>query len=75
MRLLALASLMHGCASLKAGWARVTWAEGKVSPVVACTARIDAEGDVAMECVPLNKVETDLLWKRERQRAAAGGEL
>lgn len=74
MRLALLAVLASSCASLNTGWARVTWTEGKVSPVVACTARIDAEGDVAMECTPLNRMETDLLWKRERAREG-GGEL
>lgn len=69
MRLALLLLVLSSCASLNTGWARVTWTEGKVSPVVACTARIDAEGDVAMECTPMNKLETDLLWKRERQRS------
>lgn len=67
MRLVPL-MLLASCASLRTGWARVTWTEGKVAPVVACTARIDAEGDVAMECVPMGKMETDLLWKKEKER-------
>jgi hypothetical protein len=66
--------LLASCASLNTGWARVTWVEGRVSPVVACTARIDAEGDVAMECVPMGKAQAELLWRGE-QRRTQGGEL
>lgn len=73
MKTVALAALLlSGCASLRTGWARVTWVEGKVSPVASCTARVDAEGDVVMVCVPLGAVESDLLWKRERDRATTG---
>ena len=66
--------LLASCASLKTGWARVTWTEGKVSPVVLCTTRIDAEGEIAMECVSLGKAETELMWRREKSRTH-GGEL
>lgn len=69
---LVIALLAPGCSALKAGWARVEWVDGKVSPVVSCTARVDAEGDVVMVCAPLNEVEADLLWKREKRRNTTG---
>lgn len=68
--LAALAS--SSCAALRAGWARVEWTAGGVTPVVACTARIDSEGEVALICTPLNEAESDLLWKRERRRSTGG---
>ena len=39
------------------------------------TLGVDAEGEIAMECTPLNTIETDLLWKREKRRMGATGEL
>jgi len=67
MRLAALL-LLSSCASLRAGWARVTWVDGGVVPESACTARIGAEGDVEMVCVRLNSIQRDLLFKSERKR-------
>lgn len=72
MRVALLALLLSGCASLRTGWARVTWIDGGVSPVASCTARVDAEGDVVMVCAPLGAVESDLLWQREKRRATTG---
>jgi len=72
VRFFALALLLSGCASLRTGWARVTWVEGKVAPVVSCTSRIGAEGDVELVCAPLTPFETDLLWKREKRRTTQG---
>lgn len=66
--------LLSGCAALKAGWAQVTWVEGKVSPAVSCATRINAEGDVEMICSALNSFEADLLWRREKQRTKPPGE-
>lgn len=69
-----LAVVSSGCASLRAGWARVTWVSGGVSPEVACSARVNAEGDVEMVCIPLNEVQRDLLYRSEKKRTQ-GGEL
>lgn len=69
---LAVLLLLSSCASLRTGWARVTWVEGGVVPESACTARIGAEGDIEMLCVPLNKVQSDLLYKSERRRVTGG---
>lgn len=63
---------LSSCAALKTGWARVTWVSGGVTPAVVCTTRIDSEGEIAMECRPLNKIETDLMWRREKARAIGG---
>ena len=70
--LLVVMMLSSSGAALKTGWARVTWTAGGVSPSVVCTARIDAEGEVAMECRPLGKVENDLMWRKERARVIGG---
>lgn len=69
---LCCALALSGCAALRSGWARVDWLDGGVSPVVECTARIEADGEVAMTCRAVGKVETDLLWKREKRRAGSG---
>lgn len=52
MKLLALLSapLLTSCASLNTGWARVTYVEGRVAPVMTCAFRIDKEGDVEAIC-------------------------
>ena len=71
MRLAALL-LFSGCASLRTGWARVTWATGRVATEVACSTRINAEGDIDMVCVPMNAVQRDLLFKSEKRRATGG---
>lgn len=72
MRLALLMLALSSCAALKTGWARVTWTAGGVSPSVVCTTRIDVEGEVAMECRPLGKVENDLMWRREKARITGG---
>lgn len=73
MRALALIALASSsCASLNTGWAKVTWLDGAVSPVVSCSARVNAEGDVEMTCTRLNELEADLLWKREKRRSTGG---
>ncbi len=69
---LALLLLLSSCASLRTGWAKVTWVDGGVVPESACTARIGAEGDVEMVCISLNKMQKDLLWKSEKKRVTAG---
>lgn len=73
--LLFLVVVGSGCAALKQGWARVTWVEGKIAPAVSCSTRIGAEGDVEMVCLPLNDVDTNLLWKRERARVTKQEEI
>lgn len=60
--------LLSSCASLRTGWAKVTWVDGGVVPESACTARIGAEGDVEMVCVRLNTIQRDLLFKSEKKR-------
>jgi hypothetical protein len=72
MRLALLMLCLSSCAALKTGWARVTWQSGGVSPSVVCTTRIDSEGEIAMECRPLNPIENDLMWRREKQRTTGG---
>jgi hypothetical protein len=72
MRLALLLMCLSSCAALKTGWARVTWTAGGVSPSVVCTTRIDAEGEVAMECRPLNQLENDLMWHQEKRRTLGG---
>lgn len=70
---LAMAPLLaSGCASLRTGWARVTWVDGGVVPESACTARIGAEGDVEMICVKLNSIQRDLLFRSEKRRTEGG---
>ena len=49
MRFLALLAV-SSCASLNTGWARVTYVEGRVAPVMTCAFRIDKEGDVEAIC-------------------------
>ena len=63
-----LSLALQDCASLRTGWARVTWVDGGVVPESACTARIGAEGDVEMVCVKLNTIQKDLLFKSEKRR-------
>lgn len=52
MKLLALlaAPALLSCASLNSGWARVTYVEGRVAPVMLCSFRIDRTGDVEAIC-------------------------
>jgi hypothetical protein len=69
---LAALLLLSSCATLRAGWARVTWVDGGVVPESACTARIGAEGDVEMVCIRLNTVQRDLLYKSEKHRIEQG---
>ena len=64
--------LLSSCASLRTGWARVTWVDGGVVPESACTSRIGPEGDVEMVCISLNKVQKDLLYKSEKRRVLTG---
>jgi hypothetical protein len=49
MRLLALL-LLPSCATLNTGWARVTYVEGRIAPVMTCAFRIDKSGDVEAIC-------------------------
>ena len=67
-----LSLALQDCASLRTGWARVTWVDGGVVPESACTARIGAEGDVEMVCVRLNTIQRDLLFKSEKRRVQGG---
>lgn len=69
---LCLALAISGCAALRTGWARVEWMDGGVSPVVECTARVASDGEIDLTCRAVGKVETDLLWKREKKRALGG---
>lgn len=52
MKLLALLSApaLMSCASLNSGWARVTYVEGRIAPVMTCAFRIDKLGDVEATC-------------------------
>lgn len=49
MRLLALLFL-PSCASLSSGWARVTYVEGRIAPVMVCAFHIETTGDVEAIC-------------------------
>lgn len=64
---------LSSCASLKAGWAKVTWLDGGVTPVVFCTAQVNGEGDIEMYCTASTEEEKRWLYKREVKRH--GGEL
>jgi hypothetical protein len=72
MRPLLLLFTLSSCASLRTGWAKVTWVDGGVVPESACSAHIGAEGDVEMVCISLNKVQRDLLYKSEKRRVVEG---
>lgn len=75
MRFGILLLLFSSCASLRVGWAKVTWVDGGVVPEAACSARIGAEGDVEMICIALNRIQKDLLYKSEKHRMQQGGDL
>lgn len=52
MKLLALLSApaLMSCASLNSGWARVTYVEGRIAPVMVCAFHVEMTGDVEAVC-------------------------
>ena len=64
MRLLPLI-LLASCSSLRAGWVKVDFLEGKISPVMVCLMRVGPEGDVEGKCVSLEAV---LAAQQEREK-------
>ena len=64
MRLLPLI-LLASCSSLRAGWVKVDFLEGKISPVMVCQMRVGPEGDVEGKCVSLEAV---LAAQQEREK-------
>lgn len=74
MRSLVFAAALctSSCASLRTGWARVTWLDGGVVPVSICTAQIGAEGDVEMYCTQSTAAESSEFWRREKRRTGGG---
>ena len=46
----ALLLLLSSCASLRAGWARVTWVDGRIVKEALCVTEISRDGDVEMVC-------------------------
>ena len=64
MRLLPLI-LLASCSSLRAGWVKVDFLEGKISPVMVCQMRVGPEGDVEGKCVSL---EAGLAAQQEREK-------
>ena len=66
--------MLSSCASLRTGWARVTWSGDRIAPVAVCSSRVDGEGDVLMSCVAMGEYDANVWWHREQKRAH-GGEL
>ena len=67
MRLLPLI-LLASCSSLRAGWVKVDFLEGKISPVMVCQMRVGPEGDVEGKCISLEAVEAEIKEQQEKQK-------